>query len=80
MEVQKTLSEPSNILLVDDIITRGATLLGAASRLAEAFPKAKICAFAVIRAITDEEDFEEEYCPRVGTIILRPQGDTLRRP
>jgi len=34
MEVQKPLSEPSNILLIDDIITRGATLLGAASRLA----------------------------------------------
>jgi predicted amidophosphoribosyltransferase len=35
MEIQKTLSEPSDILLIDDIITRGATLLGAASRLAE---------------------------------------------
>jgi phosphoribosylpyrophosphate synthetase len=50
MQVQKVLSEPSNILLVDDIITRGATLLGAASRLAEAFPKAEIRAFAVMRA------------------------------
>jgi hypoxanthine phosphoribosyltransferase len=81
MQVQKLLSEPSNILLVDDIITRGATLLGAASRLAEAFPKAEIRAFAVMRAISSENEFQQEYCPTVGTISLREaQGDTLRRP
>ena len=80
MEIQKPLSEPKNILLIDDIITRGSTLLGAASRLAEVFPSAHICAFAVMRAITNECDFEKEYCPIVGTIYLRTEGDTLRRP
>jgi adenine/guanine phosphoribosyltransferase-like PRPP-binding protein len=81
MEVQKLLSEPSNILLVDDIITRGATLLGAASRLAEVFPGAEIRAFAVIRAISSENEFQHEYCPTVGKILFREsQGDTLRRP
>jgi len=34
MKVQKVLSEPEEILLVDDIVTRGATLLGAANKLA----------------------------------------------
>ncbi len=80
MEVQKPLSEPSNILLIDDIITRGATLLGAASRLAEVFPSAHICGFAVMRAITSGGDFEKEYCPILGKIFLRQEGDTLRRP
>jgi hypothetical protein len=80
MEVQKPLSEPSNILLIDDIVTRGATLLGSASRVAEVFPSAQICAFAVMRAITSEGDFVKEYCPIVGKIHLRPEGDTLRRP
>jgi predicted amidophosphoribosyltransferase len=80
MEVQKPLSEPGNILLIDDVITRGATLLGAASRLAEAFPDARICAFAAMRTITNESDFEKEYCPVVGRISLRPEEDTLRRP
>ena len=80
MEVQKSLSEPSNILLIDDIITRGSTLLGAASRLAEVFPSAHICAFAVMRAITNECDFEKVYYPIVGTIRLRTEGDTLRWP
>jgi phosphoribosylpyrophosphate synthetase len=80
MEVQKLLPEPSNILLIDDIVTRGATLLGAASRLAEAFPKTKICAFAAMRAITSEKEFDQEYSPVIGKIVLRQQGDTLRRP
>jgi predicted amidophosphoribosyltransferase len=31
--VQKGLVEPNEILLIDDIVTRGSTLLGAASRL-----------------------------------------------
>jgi len=81
MEVQKVLSEPGNILLVDDILTRGATLLGAASRLAEAFPRAEIRAFAAMRAISTENKFEQVYSPVIGTISLREaQGDTLRIP
>ena len=81
MQVQKLLSDPGNILLVDDIITRGATLLGAASRLAEAFPKAEIRAFAAMRAISTENEFQQVFSPTTGKIILRQaQGDTLRRP
>ena len=80
MEVQKLLPEPSSIVLVDDIVTRGSTLLGAASRLAEAFPKTKIFAFAAMRAITSEEEFDQEYSPVIGKILLRSQGDTPRRP
>jgi predicted amidophosphoribosyltransferase len=80
MQVQKPLSEPSDILLIDDVITRGATLLGAASRLADAFPNAHIRAFAAMRTITNESEFERLYYPTVGEITLRPSGDTLRRP
>jgi predicted amidophosphoribosyltransferase len=80
LEVQKSLSEPIDILLIDDIITRGATLLGSASRLAEVFPRTQIRAFAVMRTITSEDDFEKVYDPIVGKIFLRPKGDTWRRP
>jgi hypothetical protein len=51
MEVQKFFPEPAEILLIDDIITRGATVLGATNKLAEAFPRAHICAFAAILLI-----------------------------
>src|SRR5271166_1084773 len=42
MEVQANLAPPSEMVLVDDIITRGATLLDAANRLSEAFPDTRI--------------------------------------
>ncbi len=80
--VQSQISEqPSEILLVDDIITRGATLLGAANRLAEVFPTAQIRGFAAMRTISDPSDFVATYEPCSGIIQYRERtGDTLRRP
>lgn len=40
---------PSHILIVDDVLTRGATMLGCASVLAERFPFAKIEGLAIAR-------------------------------
>jgi predicted amidophosphoribosyltransferase len=79
MEVQKGLSEPDEILLVDDVVTRGATLLGAANKLADAFPKARIRVFAVMRTISHPAAFVATYYPCIGTIKL--VGDeTFRQP
>ncbi len=80
MSVQKRLSQPSEIVLVDDIVTRGATLLGAANRLADVFPQTRIRAFAAIRTISNPDEFSKVYDPCTGTITLRALGDTLRRP
>ena len=80
MSVQGSLSKPDDILLVDDVITRGATLLGAANRLADAFPQTGIRAFAAIRTISNPAEFDKVYVPCVGKIDLRELGDTLRRP
>jgi predicted amidophosphoribosyltransferase len=83
MGVQGRVSETSldEIVLVDDIITRGATLVGAANRLAEAFPKARIRAFAAMRTISVPSQFVSLYEPCCGTIQYRDWADdTLRRP
>jgi hypothetical protein len=40
---------PARITLIDDVITKGATLLAGGSRLAEAFPEATVRAFALVR-------------------------------
>ncbi|MDE1875765.1 MAG: hypothetical protein KGH86_02895 [Thaumarchaeota archaeon] len=37
VEVENILSNPTEILLIDDVVTRGATLLGVANKLADAF-------------------------------------------
>lgn len=79
MEIQKGLSEPREILLVDDVVTRGATLIGAANRLAEAFPDSRIRAFAAIRTTSSPSEFRGIVDPRVGTIQLSG-SQTIRSP
>lgn len=80
MSIQGSLSQPDEIVLIDDIVTRGATLLGAANRLADAFPGTLIRAFAAMRTISNPAEFESWVRPCTGIIELRESGDTLRRP
>jgi predicted amidophosphoribosyltransferase len=80
MTVQGSLSEPGHILLIDDIVTRGATFVGAANRLADLFPNANIDAFAAMRTVSNPEEFRREYDPQLGSVRLRSDGSTLRRP
>jgi hypoxanthine phosphoribosyltransferase len=79
LEVKKMLSDPSEILLIDDIVTRGATLLGAANSLKKAFPRAHINAFAAMRSISPPDIFREVYDPCKGIISLDGRS-TFRRP
>ena len=82
MAIQERISQPpSEILLVDDIVTRGATMWGAANRLAEAYPETLIRGFAAVRTISNPYEFEDLYRPVKGTIEFREDlQDTLRRP
>jgi predicted amidophosphoribosyltransferase len=82
LAVQGRMSEPppDQITLVDDIVTRGATLLGAANRLAEAFPAARINGFAVMRTVSHSA-FVDLYDPQSGTVRYRERTqDTIRWP
>ena len=82
LAVQRRMSEavPAQITLIDDIVTRGSTLLGAANRLAEVFPDARVSSFAAMRTVRPH-DFENVYDPQSGTIRYRElTGDTIRRP
>ena len=80
MKVQKILVEPKEILVIDDIVTRGSTLLGSVNRLVDAFPNTKIRGFALMRTVSDPNQFERITDPRVGKITLRDDGWPLRRP
>ena len=57
----KLLSETNEILLIDDVITRGATSLGVASKIADIFPKSNIWTFAAIRTMTPPLKFKKIY-------------------
>ncbi len=56
------------ILLVDDVVTKGATAIAAVSRLEEAYPRAQIALFAMIRTKGFVPEIEQILDPAVGVI------------
>ncbi len=79
VEVQKIFPDPEEILVIDDIVTRGATILGVANKLHDVFPRAHIRAFAAMRTISPPQILKAVYDPCNGEISLSGQ-DTFRRP
>jgi hypothetical protein len=84
--VQIVAPAPIHIVLIDDVVTAGSTLLAAASRIAEAYPEASVRAFALIRTMSGVE-VDQVIAPATGTIIspcvgwIKPRGDrALRQP
>ena len=68
---------PREVLLVDDIVTKGRTLLAAAARVQEAFPRAHIRAFALLRTMGFAAGVNRLLEPCVGEIKWR--ADDARR-
>lgn len=74
MAVRGGISPPSEILLVDDVVTQGRTLIGAANRLRDRFPKTPIRAFAAMRAMSrSDQPFRQIVEPCVGKITYYPE-------
>lgn len=81
MVVRPTMQpHPSRIVLVDEIITSGATSLGAVNRVKDAFPKACVRVFAIMRTISDHSKFCAIVDPCLGRITLRDNYRTIRNP
>ena len=79
LRVERGLIVPHEILLVDDVVTSGSTFLGAANRLLEAFPEARVRAFAMIRTISDPEEFRAFEDPHRKFIIQKHDGRAWRQ-
>jgi predicted amidophosphoribosyltransferase len=69
---------PAQFVLVDDVVTKGRTLLASAMRLHEAFPFARIRGFALLRTMGFQE-IGRLLDPCVGEIAFRA-GDAHRHP
>jgi len=67
------------LTLVDDVITRGRTLLAAAGKLREAFPSAQIRAFALLRTLGRGELPRHTLDPCEGEVRW-VAGDARRCP
>jgi hypothetical protein len=70
---------PDRIVLIDDVITKGRTLLAAASRVHEAFPCAEVRAFALVRTLGFVSDVQRLLDPCKGEIKWKA-GDAHRSP
>jgi predicted amidophosphoribosyltransferase len=77
--VERGVAAPSRIILVDDVVTKGRTLLAAAMRLREAFPTSDIRAFALLRTMGLGQKVGRLMDPCVGEIRCRA-GDAFRTP
>ena len=81
LSVEQTVTELNEVILIDDVITRGSTLIAAANKLIDIFPKIKIESFAAIRTISNPLEFRNWFNPVEGTITFRSGlGDTIRTP
>jgi len=76
VEFEPLLSMPKRITIVDDVITRGSSMIGIYPRIQEAFPEAQIRCFALVRTMSGQE-VDVVIEPILGTIQF--QGNTLRR-
>jgi predicted amidophosphoribosyltransferase len=70
------LHTPTSILLVDDFITRGPTMMAAAYRLREVFPHARIHGFAAVRTLAPGEPFVQFLICARGRVALDQFGST----
>jgi predicted amidophosphoribosyltransferase len=70
---------PQRIVLIDDVITKGRTILAAAARLHETFPHAYISAFALLRTMGFLSDVSQLLEPRKG-FVRWAGGDARREP
>ena len=70
-----SLQNATNIVMVDDVVTRGSTFSGAAARLREVVPRASIRAFALARTGSMSRFAD----PVIGKICTMPDGKGVRR-
>lgn len=69
------------LLLVDDVVTKGAALLGAASVLSAAMAGCELSAFALVRTMGLVPDVERLVDPCLGKVARTPDGlDAHREP
>jgi len=80
LAIQRDLGQIPEIVLVDDVVTTGASLLGSANRLLESYPDVPIRGFAAIRTISNPSEFRTITDPVRGWITLRSDGLCSRRP
>ena len=81
LRVRGSLEAPTDVTLLDDVVTTGSEFLAAANRVSEAFPTARIRAFAAARTMSGPPrwPFTRTVDPVAGIIEYR-DDQVLRNP
>ncbi len=74
------LLPPKRLLLVDDFVTKGATLLAGASLLSAAFPDVEVQYFALVRTMGLVPNVDRIVAPCLGSLRLTESGEVDRTP
>ena len=69
----------NKIILVDDVVTRGSSAIGAAWRIVEANPDAEVSLFAIARTVRDD-DVKNFTDIVTGTITWHGGNSLTREP
>ena len=77
--LERPSKAPERIVLIDDVVTKGRTLLAAASRVHETFPRSQIRAFALLRTMGLISEVQQLLDPCKGEIRWKA-GDAYRSP
>lgn len=77
--VAQATTPPQQVMLIDDVVTKGRTLLAAAARVQEALPNADIRAFALLRTMGLVPEVNRLLDPCIGEIRWE-SGDAQRNP
>jgi hypothetical protein len=80
LAVDRLRPPAGRILLVDDVVTSGCTLLAAAERVAQAFAGIPVRAFAVARAMSDDVEAITDPCEGAIRHSKFGKGRAYRRP
>jgi hypothetical protein len=72
-------AQPRRVTIVDDVVTRGSTLLGCAWVLTKRFPASEVCAFAAVRTMSGSE-VEAILDPVDNGRIVLHEGSPRRTP
>jgi len=81
MAIKRIPTISRDVILVDDLVTRGHTFIASAWHVCETFPDVEVRAFAAMRTVSNRLEFKELFDPVIGRITYRPEyDDCLRRP